>query len=77
MIATGSVQHSLGLYLLQCDAVGPVLGLGLVIIGPLVSFEYRETLGWNQIALRGQPLRGSVPDHCWYSAAVIAYLSLR
>ena len=53
---------------------GAVLGLGLVIVGPLVSGEYREMLGWNQTAFREQPLRGSVLDRCWYSATVIAYV---
>jgi len=52
LIAAGSVQHGLGSDLLECG----VVGLGLVIIGPLVSGEYTETLGWNQIAFRGQPL---------------------
>ena len=33
------------------------LGLGLVIVGPLVSGEYREMLGWNQIAFRDNLFR--------------------
>jgi len=36
--------------------MGPVLGLGLVVVDPLVSGEYREMLGWNQVTFRGQPL---------------------
>ena len=50
-------------------------GSGLVVAGPLVLVEYRETLGWQKITFRGQPLQGSVPD-CCYSSATIAYLSL-